>query len=238
MLKKESIKGRFVYEPKTGIVIFASLVYYAERLQTNTRNDFKSIPEGLWWAMITMTTVGYGDMVPRTYAGMMIGAVCALSGVLTIALPVPVIVSNFTMFYSHTQAREKLPRQRRRVCASPLDAVTGTPSSTSPGNPHHHSIASPQLRHHNVNQKRRPPSIKQAKDTTAVCPQPTSSRASTNGSSSVSNASASSSSKRSLRRESGVQSPPTLQTKSFKTTPGSVIETKHRVKGGGQTHYL
>ena len=113
-----------------GIVIFASLVYYAERLQANPRNDFKSIPEGLWWAMITMTTVGYGDMVPRTYAGMVIGALCALSGVLTIALPVPVIVSNFTMFYSHTQAREKLPRQRKRVCASPLD-VPATPLMSS-----------------------------------------------------------------------------------------------------------
>lgn len=109
-----------------GIVIFASLIYYAERLQVNPHNDFKSIPEGLWWAIVTMTTVGYGDMVPRTYAGMMIGALCALAGVLTIALPVPVIVSNFTMFYSHTQAREKLPRQRRRVCASPLDGSTGT----------------------------------------------------------------------------------------------------------------
>ncbi|XP_017491439.1 PREDICTED: potassium voltage-gated channel protein Shaw-like, partial [Rhagoletis zephyria] len=42
-----------------GIVIFASLVYYAERLQANPRNDFKSIPEGLWWAIVTMTTVGY-----------------------------------------------------------------------------------------------------------------------------------------------------------------------------------
>jgi potassium voltage-gated channel Shaw-related subfamily C protein 1 len=52
-----------------GIVIFASLVYYAERLQKNPHNDFKSIPEGLWWAIATMTTVGYGDMVPRTYAG-------------------------------------------------------------------------------------------------------------------------------------------------------------------------
>lgn len=44
-----------------GIVIFASLVYYAERLQANPRNDFKSIPEGLWWAIVTMTTVGYGE---------------------------------------------------------------------------------------------------------------------------------------------------------------------------------
>jgi potassium voltage-gated channel Shaw-related subfamily C member 1 len=98
-----------------GIVIFASLVYYAERIQINPNNDFNSIPLGLWWALVTMTTVGYGDMTPKTYIGMFVGALCALAGVLTIALPVPVIVSNFTMYYSHTQARAKLPKKRRRV---------------------------------------------------------------------------------------------------------------------------
>lgn len=64
-----------------------------------------------------MTTVGYGDMAPKTYIGMFVGALCALAGVLTIALPVPVIVSNFAMYYSHTQARAKLPKKRRRVIA-------------------------------------------------------------------------------------------------------------------------
>lgn len=48
-------------------------------------------------------------------AGMFVGDLCALVGVLTISLPVPVIVSNFSMFYSHTQARFKLPKRRRRV---------------------------------------------------------------------------------------------------------------------------
>lgn len=97
------------------IIVFASLIYYAERLQYNPANDFTSIPNGLWWAIVTMTTIGYGDMTPKTYVGMVVGAICALMGVLTIALPVPVIVSNFTMFYTHTQARSKLPKQRRRV---------------------------------------------------------------------------------------------------------------------------
>ena len=52
---------------------------------------------------------------------MFVGALCALAGVLTIALPVPVIVSNFAMFYSHTQARAKLPKKRRRVV--PIETV-------------------------------------------------------------------------------------------------------------------
>ncbi|CAG9534643.1 unnamed protein product [Cercopithifilaria johnstoni] len=98
-----------------GIVIFAALVYYAERVETNPGNQFHSIPVGLWWAIITMCTIGFGDMVPKTYLGMLVGSICALMGVLTIALPVPVIVSNFAMFYSHAQARSKLPKKRRRI---------------------------------------------------------------------------------------------------------------------------
>ncbi|KAI6204770.1 hypothetical protein M3Y94_00715200 [Aphelenchoides besseyi] len=98
-----------------GIVIFATLMFYAEKTEVNEQNAFHSIPEGLYFAIITFTTVGYGDMVPRTAIGRLVGGTCAIFGVLTIALPVPVIVSNFSMFYSHSQAREKLPRKRRRV---------------------------------------------------------------------------------------------------------------------------
>ncbi|KAJ6223977.1 hypothetical protein RDWZM_002522 [Blomia tropicalis] len=118
-----------------GIVIFASLVYYAERIQSNPENDFNSIPLGLWWALVTMTTVGYGDMAPKTYAGMFVGALCALAGVLTIALPVPVIVSNFAMFYSHTQARAKLPKKRRRVLPVEQPRVCRVPQRNPGGGP-------------------------------------------------------------------------------------------------------
>ncbi|XP_067665874.1 potassium voltage-gated channel protein Shaw-like isoform X6 [Haliotis asinina] len=116
-----------------GIVIFAALIYYAERIQYNPENDFQSIPVGLWWAIVTMTTVGYGDMVPKTYVGMFVGALCALAGVLTIALPVPVIVSNFALFYSHTQARSKLPKKRRRVLPVEAPRPKGPKAPGAPG---------------------------------------------------------------------------------------------------------
>ena len=71
---------------------------------------------------------------------MFVGTICALTGVLTISLPVPVIVSNFTMFYSHTQARSKLPKKRRRV--QPVEAprakgppVKGPAGAGAPGRP-------------------------------------------------------------------------------------------------------
>lgn len=111
------------------IIVFASLIFYAERLQYNPENDFVSIPNGLWWAVVTMTTIGYGDMTPKTYVGMFVGSACALMGVLTIALPVPVIVSNFTMFYTHTQARSKLPKQRRKIVAVEKIRPTNPPNA-------------------------------------------------------------------------------------------------------------
>ncbi|KAI6186742.1 Potassium voltage-gated channel protein Shaw [Aphelenchoides besseyi] len=96
-----------------GVVIFAALVFYAERSQVNPDNQFESIPLATWFALISMTTVGFGDLVPHTLLGRLVGSICALAGVLTIALPVPVIVSNFTMYYTHTQARSKMPRRKR-----------------------------------------------------------------------------------------------------------------------------
>lgn len=108
-----------------GVLISSSLVYYAERWVAgdDQRNDFQNIPVGFWWAVVTMTTVGYGDLVPRTWLGMIVGAITAIIGVLTLALPVPVIVNNFALYYTHAQARSKLPKKRKRILVGAADAL-------------------------------------------------------------------------------------------------------------------
>ncbi|KAM3184894.1 hypothetical protein ACTXT7_007461 [Hymenolepis weldensis] len=54
----------------------------------------------------------YGDMVPSTIMGKVVGGICSLSGVLVIALPVPVIVSNFNRIYQQNQRSDKRKSQK------------------------------------------------------------------------------------------------------------------------------
>lgn len=100
--------GLLIFFLFIGVILFSSAIYFAEVDEPNT--VFVSIPDGFWWAVVTMTTVGYGDMCPITMGGKMVGTLCAIAGVLTIALPVPVIVSNFNYFYHReAEAEDKVP---------------------------------------------------------------------------------------------------------------------------------
>lgn len=75
------------------ILFTACLIYYVEHgLQPD---KFGTIPDAMWWSIITITTVGYGDVSPVSAAGKIIGAFTALSGVFTVALLTGIVASAF-----------------------------------------------------------------------------------------------------------------------------------------------
>lgn len=93
------------------VLIFAVVIYYAEFFQSDT---FPTIPDGYWWAIVTLTTVGYGDMFPRSAMGYVVGSLCALTGILATGLPVPIIANNFNLYYTHAKLKEQV--RMRKNC--------------------------------------------------------------------------------------------------------------------------
>ncbi|KXJ25746.1 Potassium voltage-gated channel subfamily A member 1 [Exaiptasia diaphana] len=87
------------------MVVFSGLTYHAEH---DAQSDkFSSIPATFWFVIVTLTNVGYGDVVPKTPFGKLLGTVCALVGVLAIALPSPVIATRFKQFYNQERWKKK-----------------------------------------------------------------------------------------------------------------------------------
>lgn len=114
------------------VLLFASVIYFAEQIDEVSDNHFTSIPMGFWWAIVTMTTLGYGDKYPQTAAGYLIGTLCALCGVLFIALPIPIIVNNFSTYYTHAKAQEKLPKKKKVALVGAADALKQTVQDLMP----------------------------------------------------------------------------------------------------------
>ena len=82
------------------IVFGGSVMYYIEGAN-DSKTAFVSIPQSLWWAVQTITTLGYGDITPITEAGKIVAASFMLFGAVTISLPVLSIVAKFTLLYSN-----------------------------------------------------------------------------------------------------------------------------------------
>ena len=91
-----------------GMLVFSTLIYFAE---FNEDDNFLTIPIGFWWSIITMTTVGYGDVRPESSWGYLVGGFCAVSGMLATGLPIPIIANNFNHYYNYERFQRKLSKK-------------------------------------------------------------------------------------------------------------------------------
>lgn len=76
------------------LLVASSVMYYIEH--PAQPDVFSSIPATLWWGVVTLTTVGYGDVVPVTALGQLVGAIVAVLGIGMFAIPAALIATGFT----------------------------------------------------------------------------------------------------------------------------------------------
>ena len=98
------------------IIIGACLLYFAEH---NAQPDkFSSIPATLWWAVVTVTSIGYGDMIPVTTTGKILSGMISFSGLAIFALPAGIITAGFLEEISKTKKKKHFNCPH---CGLPID---------------------------------------------------------------------------------------------------------------------
>ena len=99
------------------IIIASCLLYFAEHLHPDNKG-FTSIPATLWWAVVTLTTTGYGDMYPVTTIGKIMAGIIMLTGVAFFALPAGIITAGFL---EEIKFNRKYKGHNCPHCGKPLD---------------------------------------------------------------------------------------------------------------------
>eukprot|EP00760_Papus_ankaliazontas_P016907 PhM_4_TR1692/c2_g1_i2/m.19013/K04875/KCNA2; potassium voltage-gated channel Shaker-related subfamily A member 2 len=136
------------------LTIFSSLIFFVEQSGAHFNEDkqrweldddghvshFQSIPASMWWCIVTLTTVGFGDAVPTTGLGRLVASFAMLVGVLVIAFPTMILGKNFNDVtnQAHEQQREMYKKlQRWREMSARLNM-----KKKGSGSPrHHHDIS-------------------------------------------------------------------------------------------------
>jgi voltage-gated potassium channel len=101
------------------LVLFSSLMYFAEH--TAQPDKFGSIPESMWWGVVTLATIGYGDVFPITTLGKFFGMLTAIAGIGIFALPAGILGSGFV---------EEM--EKRHACDNVICPHCGKPFIDSP----------------------------------------------------------------------------------------------------------
>jgi voltage-gated potassium channel len=106
------------------VFVAAVLLYFIEGVGQG-REQFASIPRAVWWAIATLTTVGYGDVYPVTVSGKIAASIIAFAGIGVVALPTGIFASAFS---DELREREKL---RMRNVAAASENVSELPAATA-----------------------------------------------------------------------------------------------------------
>ncbi|KAA0191719.1 Potassium voltage-gated channel subfamily B member 2 [Fasciolopsis buskii] len=94
------------------ILILESALFFGAAIYF-TDDNFNNIPRGFWWAFITMSTVGYGDLVPTHTVGYVVAMVCVLTGTLLMSCTIPVLVNHFILYYDHADQLAMVKQMHR-----------------------------------------------------------------------------------------------------------------------------
>jgi len=94
----------FLFSVLTIVIIFGSIMYLIE----TPKNGFTSIPRSIYWAVVTLTTVGYGDMVPKTHIGQAISMVIMVMGYGIIAVPTGIVTAEITRAMGHKKVASNI----------------------------------------------------------------------------------------------------------------------------------
>ncbi|KAL1492681.1 hypothetical protein ABEB36_010903 [Hypothenemus hampei] len=94
-----------------GLIFASFLVFLAEKDVPHTK--FNNFAQALWWGVITLCTVGYGDMVPYTWQGKIIASFCSLLGISFFALPAGILGSGFALKVQQQQRQKHMIRRRQ-----------------------------------------------------------------------------------------------------------------------------
>lgn len=108
-LKKEEL-GVTLFATLIMLTVASSMVYEAENAVQP--EAFANIPDAMWWGVVTLTTVGYGDIYPKTPLGKFIGSFVVIAGVGLFALPAGILASGF----NEVLQRRKEKKRKKMIC--------------------------------------------------------------------------------------------------------------------------